>query len=172
MKKFLILLLTALAITGCGKNDVPDSFEDTENRQYSEYYDEFGITNLKDEFYSKTEETYAIYLYGTGCHYCDYCKGSVLDYLDDLREDKKKSLDNLYIFEREKDTGFRFYFKEKPDTFWFNRDKELYIEKMIGATEISETYFFGTPSLYIIKNHKLSNVLVGDKDVGSYLAKN
>ena len=171
MKKILILLLVALAITGCGKN-TPDSYEDTENRQYSAYYDQFGITDLKNEFYSKPEETYAIYMYGTGCHYCEYCKGAVLDYLDDLKSEKDKKLDNMYIFEREKDTEFRFYFKEKPDTFWFNRDKELYIEKMIGATEITETYFFGTPSLYVIKNHKLSNVLVGDKDVGSYLAKN
>ena len=43
---------------------------------------------------------------------------------------------------------------------------------MLGASTISETYFFGTPSLYIIKNHKLTDVLVGDQNVGSYLVKN
>ena len=111
-------------------------------------------------------------MYGIGCKYCDYCKGAVLDYLDILRSGINKKLENLYIFEREKDPKFREIFKQKPVDFSFNRDKELYIEKMLGASTISETYFFGTPSLYIIKNHKLTDVLVGDQNVGSYLVKN
>ena len=169
MKRFLILLLTALTLTGCGHNV---SYEDTKNRQYSDYYDEFGINKLQDEFYSKDENAYGIYMYGIGCKYCDYCKGAVLDYLDILRLGINKKLENLYIFEREKEPKFRDIFKPKPEDFLYNRDKELYIEKMLGASTISETYFFGTPSLYIIKNHKLTDVLVGDQNVGSYLVKN
>ena len=169
MKRLLILILAALTITSCGKTSA--SYEDTKNRQYNQYYDSFGINDLKEEFYSKEENTYGIYMYGIGCKYCDYCKGAVLDYLDSLKLNIDRKLDNLYIFEREKEPNFREYFKLKPDDFSYNRDKDLYIQKMLGATSITETYFFGTPSLYIIKNHKLQDVLVGDNSVGSYLVK-
>lgn len=165
----LFVLLSIFSLVSCNKTR---DFSDHKNREYSTYYDRFLLNDLND-FYNQDSDLYIIYMYGSTCEPCTKIKGVILDYLDEIIDGTCTYVTDFYIYERELDPNYSsgawssYYFKPLPENATSIRN--TLITEMLGATSLSETYFFGTPSLYIIKDHSLDNLILGSSSCGDYI---
>lgn len=168
MKKHTKTLLFPLIFLLSACNSYPGTY--TDERPYSEFarYDIQDIEN----FYSY-EGKYYLYIYSDACMYCVNIKGNVFTYIEKYENGEKEH--PLYMFNikaksTEEGSKNRGKFKERPNeiTEWHI---EQYRREMIetGASSLSETYFIGTPSLYVIENHKLVDFIIDSNDVAYYL---
>ena len=133
-------------------------------RQYLHYYDEYGITSIEDEFFT-LEENYYIYLYSIACSYCEAIRECVFDYLDKTIEGD--SLLNLYLLDKNR-------FENISDIFYLpssEKNRDEIIKNSIGASDLYEVPYWGTPTLYKINNAQIENILVGKSDVETHLRK-
>lgn len=160
--KFL-LIIPSILLVSCSKD-----YKDYKNRFYSSYYNEFGLTNIKEEMFTQKSDNYFIYFYGENCRYCTEIKGAVLDYFDAYKNNKIKNKITPFLYDRdiEKNTNFRDYFKLKPVNY--SSMINTLIDEMIGANNIENTYFFYTPSIYFIKYNKLVDYKYGSKEIAKY----
>ena len=166
----LLMIFSVFMLVSC--NGPKPSFIDTKNRNYDDYYERFGINNLEEEFFYKDSNHYLIYIYSDTCSHCHNIKGVILDYLDSIIDETCNGITDIYIFNGSKDPNFRTYFKEKPKNWQSDGLQNTLITQMIGASSLAETYFFGTPSLYTIKDHVLSTFYLGEDTVGDYFYRN
>jgi len=160
----LFLLITGI-LTSCSWGYDPDK----ETRDYTDYL-EYTITN--EDMY-KMGDDYYVYAYRPDCKDCVPMKGYILDYLDELKSGtKSKPLYLLEFHNINTDVGRleRADFKTKPDDYK-GKDSEIkeLTEEMVGAKSLIETYFFGTPSLYDIKNHELVWMYIESKQIKKVL---
>lgn len=168
MKKLVIFLIPLFLITSCSNTE--ENKEDT--RDYSDYFD-FSLTSV-DELYQKEEEKYFVEIYFPECKYCKAIKDTVFNYIDAYKNND--SLTKLYIFDIQSSSTLggksnRDKFKTKPASY-SDADKKLMIEEMVNnkPTTLEETYFFGTPSLYIVENGAFSELISGSTMISNYLS--
>jgi len=165
ISKLFVLPLFALSLFSCSNS----SIDDVETRDYSDYV-EF---NSKVEDLYNHEGRYAFYVYQINCSHCVNIKGKLFDYLDSFKAGNKTYFTNFYLcslspYSSEEGIKERESFKEKPNEYV----SDDLIDEMIKAqpTSIAETFFFGTPSLYIIENKQFKTMRLGDTTIANYLA--
>jgi len=155
-KKVVSLALCGVAFLSSCKN------ETEETRTYSDYAI-YKFDNLY-EMYSKNDSKYGVYFYFEECKYCKGIMSDIFNYLD--KEEKTP----FYLFDIKRKstpegTAYRDSFKDK-----LSDDRNAMIEEMKNtSSSVQDTYFFGTPSLYIIENGILTDCLVGDDEVKNSL---
>jgi len=165
MKKIKLLSIIGISflLVGCGSTQ-------NNTKNYEDYYAEHSLTAL-DDFYNKGTGTYYIYLYSEFCSHCENIKDTVLSYYD---------LDNpsnptMYLFNMNKKGSeegdiYRLKFKQNVDSSGYLVLRE-YMDKN-HPTSLNDTYFIGTPTIYVIKNNKYDSMLLGDEEITTYLNNN
>ena len=181
MKRFLVCGIFLIILSSCGgvnmsittdisENTTSESESIEDEKDYQDY-SESDLDNL-DNFYLK-DGTYCIYLYSTTCPFCSGIKQDIFKYID--KSKLNPNLIKMFIFNigsnsisqgtinREK-----FKYHEDDDAI-----RDSLIEEMLegNVSSLSDTYFFGTPSLYFIRDKKLYDYKLG-KDVSSFLVSN
>ena len=121
-----------------------------------------------DDFYSLNGK-YCIEVYYPTCYYCINLKPHLFKYLDKLESGKASTM--VYFFDIGKSgpgigNTNRSRFKLKPSNY--DRDELIKEMEENKPSTLSETYFFGTPSLYVIENNSFKDLIVGDKTIASY----
>lgn len=161
--KGVLCLISLLSIASCANNSGEE-----ETRNYEDYLENAIPFN---DVYAK-EGKYAVYAYGSYCSHCTTIKGDVFDFIDKLKGGYKTTINNLYLLEfhpysSEIGQTERNSFKVKPTEY----DEKTLISEMIEAkpTSLAETYFFGTPALYVIENNQLVDFLIGSVAIPNYL---
>lgn|GEM_PF-3484221 len=168
--KAILCILPIIILSSCaGKNSIEDT------RNYSDY--DSHVISL-DDFY-KQDGYYAVYIYRETCGDCAPIKGEVLDYLDAFDAGNKKTFASfnlvaLSTYGTPTGTIERAKFKDKGDSF--DSDDKAQVKLLIAEMDrnmpssLSETYFFGTPSLYIIKDNRYQSLLLGADEIPNYLS--
>lgn len=143
-------------MTSCQKNNQNNCF-DSLNRQFLNYKDNFSINDIKNEFFNKNNKEYYIFFYKINCYYCDSLKGCLFDYLD------KNLSPPIYLYEINK--------KEVQELFIINNSYTIEERKSysINKSSLYDIYYFGSPSLYNIKENRLKNIYVGAKEINKIL---
>lgn len=158
MKKPAILIsFLFLTLVSCGQN---------ETRSYSEYSN-FFLDDI-DNFYQIEEEHYFIDLYQVECSHCENVKTNLFNYLDKLNSGEKTL--KIYLFDLNSGVGGvlnRNKFKVKSA----NYDRNVLIREMekTKPSSLNETYYFGTPSLYEIKDGRFENLYLGENEINGFL---
>ncbi len=163
MKKpaFLILFFTfcALTLSGCAKEEY------VEIRNYSDYESSF-LSSL-DEFFTKENGRYFLYIYQEECNHCENIKKDLFDYLDFSIENQEST--KIYLFDINIGDGQtnRAMFKRKPDWYSQNRDYAPLVNEMKTnkPSTLNEVYFIGTPTLYEVNENRLNDVFIGENEV-------
>lgn len=139
-----------------------------DNRSYYDYSE--NMLSSLDEFYVKEEEIYYVYLFFVGCPYCGNIKSNVLDYIE--KEDSTK----IYMFNMKR-SGFdigkanrnRFIVPKDIDSTEDFYNKYIESMKNDNVNEVSNTYFRYVPSLYIVKNNKFNDAVIGSTTIVDFL---
>lgn len=162
MKKLILLLTTVLfSLTGCGPTQ-------EETRTYGEYQSNH-LSSLND-FFTLNYDSYFIELYQVNCSHCEATKTTVFNYLDKQNEGSDKT--PLFLFDLNSGNGSanRNRFKEKPS--WYdgtNYDALVREMEENKPSTLNETYFIGTPTIYEIVDHKVSQVYIGSNEINGVL---
>ncbi len=148
-------------------NTVQFLFEtEFDSRSYSIFDDHY--LNSLDDFYTLSDKDYIIYLYFTECPWCFKIRGTIYDYL--LSEHPT----NLYVFNmklssseegQENRSKFKTYGSINLSDF------KIEVQNMIDneVSTLSETVFRYVPSLYVVKDNKISDYIYDSESVKSYL---
>lgn len=74
---------------------------------------------------------------------------------------------------RIKDTILDFYYSYKGNMYFVNADKGVAIGKdrsaLIGVNNLDNFYILGTPSLFTIDYHKITNYYLGEQEILEYI---
>lgn len=135
-------------------------------------YNDLSSSHIEiDDIYSYEKET-AIFFYQDGCSHCEDIERDVCHFIsNEENKSEKKFNDFKFVFfepyESNKGQEQRRKFKAKSIT----DDEQNLITEMLNATinTISDTYFFGTPTLMVVENYKLKNYIFGDNEIVSFL---
>ena len=165
--KFNLLLVSSLLfLSSCSNIKVY-----VNNKDYADY-EQFVLPTLEN-FYTINEDNYFIYLYSDSCSHCDDIKKDIFSYLEKMKDPSFNST-VLYIYNmhsNKTNEGIvnRNHFKKIDESE--GKTQEQLINEMIKEepSSLSSTYFFGTPSLYLIKNNHLSSLKIGTSVVVSSL---
>ena len=149
--KYILLPITFLLLTSCN-NEVCIDCKDYLNRQFLNYYQKYGINDITNFF--NLDSHYYIYLYSITCPHCENIKGCILDYID-LNKSPP-----MYLLQKDKIENIKSHFKELPPIEI--EDKEPYINESLNKSDLKDVYYFGTPSLFEIKNNSLISYYVGE----------
>ena len=169
MKKHLITTLIAsslILLSGCSANSI-----DVSNKDYIDY-ESYYLTSL-DEFYKLEDNSYFVYLYSDVCSHCDDIKKEIFTYLENMTlssfSKSKLYIYNMHSIKTNEGMINRNQFKQIEDSE--GKTQEQLINEMVinKPTSLKETYFFGTPSLYLIENNSFSNLKIGTREVVSSL---
>ncbi len=170
--KFILLpVVCFMSLCGCDANN-GDNVEET--REYDNY---LGNYISLDDFYHN-DERYGVYLFGKYCSYCNNIKTSIFNYADSINSGEKHNIDNFYFFEFQSYNSVegqeqRSKFKTKPDDYstYSDDEKNQLIRNMLNAkpTKLSETYFLSTPSIYVIEDGVLIDVIRGSNSIPNWL---
>ena len=170
--KFILLpVICFMSLCGCDANN-GDNVEET--REYDNY---LGNYISLDDFYHN-DERYGVYLFGKYCSYCNNIKTSIFNYADSINSGEKHNIDNFYFFEFQSYNSVegqeqRSKFKTKPDDYstYSDDEKNQLIRNMLNAkpTKLSETYFLSTPSIYVIEDGVLIDVIRGSNSIPNWL---
>lgn len=142
-----LLLLSTLALCSCsGLNSISNPLP-----QYSNHYEETKSSSLlfsyKDILYLNDED-YLLYFYSSQCLHCKAIKEDIAYFINR----------NIYPF-------FQFEIKEElPHSY--NKDE---IDKTIGSNNYLNVWVGVTPQLSKISEHKVSQNIIGDKEIITYL---
>ena len=130
MKKIKFLFLIFLFIFSCNKN-----------YEYEDFIDyQINVLDLYN-----MDGDYEVYFYQDNCSHCENIKNKIFN----------------YAYKLNKKEDYKFYFCnviKKSDTYYFkdgDKERNELIDEMKNnsVSSLEETYFFGTPSLYIIKDN-------------------
>ena len=163
--KFNLLLVSSLLfLSSCNNIKVY-----VNNKDYADY-EQFVLPTLED-FYTLNEDNYFIYLYSDSCSHCDDIKKDIFSYLEKMKDPSFNStvLYNMHSNKTNEGIVNRNHFKKIDESE--GKTQEQLINEMIKEepSSLSSTYFFGTPSLYLIKNNHLSSLKIGTSVVVSSL---
>lgn len=158
--KICSLFLCVFITTSC--NDTK-KYEDLDYKDF----EQFSLSTL-DDLYS-LKGTYCVELYYPTCSHCVSLKPYLFKYLDEYERGEKTT--KVYFFDVESSTtanGKLNRAKFKLKSVNYNREELILDMKENKPSTLSETYFFGTPSLYVIENNSFKDLIVGDKTIASY----
>ena len=170
MKKINIILLTLL-LNGCNtsynsslisNNNSNITISNSKNySNYSEYH-----INL-DNIYDMNNNEYVVYFYSYTCPACYSLKDKLFNYLN--LNNKPYEIYLVNIFETDDDTFNKMLMDDSIS-------KEEAISLSIGATNLENTYFIHTPSLYFInkinKINTLTNIYINYQDIENMFINN
>ncbi len=157
-KKLSLFLLPICLLTSCNNSSgVERNYED---------YSKYNLTSL-DNFYTMESNEYYVYLYSDVCPHCKSIKNDVL-YFFDYKETNNEPNINMYIYNMKSSSTEdgainRSKFKNKGDSY--NEEtliNEMYTNK---PTTTKETYFFGIPVLFKIKDNHFEGIYSGTNEV-------
>lgn len=150
------LIATTLFATGC-KEEEPLTYND-----FEDLHIDLG------DLYNK-EGKYGVFLYQTNCSHCHTIEDTVTKYVKKV-EKKKAKMDAFYFVLM--DNFSTRVFKDE-DIENMKRVHEVTAEMIANkVSKLEDTYFVGTPTLYVINDGILGNMLVGSGDISKYLALN
>ena len=168
MKKILLCLIPLFLLSSCTKSekDIVDDLRDYQD------YAEFSLNSI-DELYSKEEENYLVEIYFPECSHCKNIKSKIFDYIEAQKDDE--TLKKMYIFDirsssTQEGAKNREKFKVKPENYSEKRDILIDEMKVNKPSLLIDTYFFGTPSLYEIKNGSFLDLYIGETQIINYLS--
>ena len=149
MKKILLCLISLFLLSSCTKSE-KDIIDD-----------------------SKEEENYLVEIYFPECSHCKNIKSKIFDYIDAQKDDE--TLKKMYIFDirsssTQEGAKNREKFKVKPENYSEKRDILIDEMKVNKPSLLIDTYFFGTPSLYEIKNGSFLDLYIGETQIINYLS--
>ncbi len=167
----LLSSIFTLCCSSCSNENLietPDGTIDLSTKKYSDY-NEFKLDSLNN-FYSH-DGTYSIEIYYEGCPHCNNVKPYLFRHFELFKQEQKTS--RVFIYDMKDGASpegkiNRSYFKQILDESNYKID--YYITEMIKnkTNTISETYYFGVPTLYVIENHTLKDVVYGEKSLINY----
>lgn len=132
----------------------------TSDDDYTKYA-KYELSNI-DDFYQISESKYVIYLYSDLCSNCVDIKGNLYDYL--LRENETSYIYNMHTKSSEAGELNRLKFNQSD----ISQDKKIEFNKKSKPTNLENTYFIGTPSIYIIQNATLVDFIIGNRECANY----
>lgn len=170
ISSFLLVSISLISlVTSCGGSEDVINGVDISKKTYSDYK-EFHLKTL-DEFYS-LEGTYSVQLYYETCPSCKNVQPYLFRHLENLKAGNKQF--KTYIFDMKRKGGDtleeaiinRSKFKPVDS----NKTKEQMINEMINnkASSLKDTYFFGVPALYVVKDNKLSEFHYDSNNVSDF----
>lgn len=137
MKHLLFLSLTTLTLlTGCHSKK-----EENFPKGSFSYFDVRDLKISWSEVLNQKEEMYMTYFYSESCGYCNQIKHEVIGHV--LGSTQK------------------IYFVEFSDEIPLINDRN----KVIGLAEISEAGIVGTPSMFVISSHVITDYIVGANNI-------
>lgn len=136
----LLPLIGCLLLTSCNSKE----------KQKEVIFDKNEIS--KNDFYSLNEDQYAVYIMSSFCADCERLEDYYLEYIKHSDDDK---FVNCYLINC------------SHQELNFIENKEL-VESQKGINNIDDTYFFCTPSIYLIKNKVLDKVLIEKEDLKNF----
>ncbi len=112
-------------------------------------YDYSDVTTHIDwiDVFSQTGDLYFVYFYSLTCGHCKEIKQEVLSYYFSSNE--------------------TIYFVQTDENTVYGSSGEL-----IGVSDISNLFIFGTPFLIKLENHVIVEYYCGEKEMREYLNKN
>lgn len=121
---------------------------------------------LLDDFYALNHEKYAIYLTNKECKHCENIKNHLLSYYDLKEPSFPIYYYDMGIFMTPIGDENRSKFAP-PNEFSSLYNIEIMLKNKPNT--LKDTYFCGTPSLYVIENNRLDNLLVGEEEVINFI---
>lgn len=152
-KELLLLSLPLLMLSSCNNK--------TSSHDY-DYYSDHYLSSL-DDFYSKENSSYYVYLYFDTCPSCKSIKEKVLYYFDYQKENSNLDLPNVYLYNMkpsstEEGQLNRSKFKKDSEN---SDDFLISLMDEIKPNKTSDTYFMGVPALYKVTNNKYEHLYLG-----------
>ena len=141
MLLFPILLLSSCSIYQSSEQSFLSSQEVSINHEYDEIVNQKLLWN---DIFSVAKPTYFVYFYSLVCQNCNSLKNEIIEY----------GLANDDI-----------YFVQDSKEFVFGND----ILNTIGVSDISFFFISGFPTLVLIKNSKITNHIIGTKNIINFL---
>lgn len=147
MKKIFLSLLSPIILFSCTSSK-------TNNISHlpGTTYGKWEISD--SEFYNKESEDYFVLIYSRYCVGCEYLSPYVKDYLDKI---ETNNLKKVYTFD-----------VSDNEDLLFTQDQDQVINQ-VGNTNVYETLFYITPSMYEVKDNKLSRVIIDYNTIKDYL---
>ncbi len=148
MKKMLIILVALLAVLFgvlmvVAQNSSQTLYEDAPHVDYNQLGDDVVGTNL-------------YYFYQETCVHCNNIKPDIADFFYNKPED------------------IDFYLVDGADAankgIWFQGDSADFVEPTGKFTDYTDVQILGTPTLVEIKDGQITQFLVGEDAIPSYLA--
>ena len=151
-----ILFLGALfSVCSCGKK---------ENTWFDNTFHEGKYNINSSQFFSAQEGDYYIYYYSLYCNLCTQMRNDILTFMDNVEN-------QVYILGAQNLTEEEIAsFKEVKKNFTKD-DIALMNEEMIGKSDIKDIYLIGTPMIFKVSEHKISEVYSGAAAVHSFIEK-
>ena len=115
----------------------------------SKEYDYSDVTTHIDwiDVFSQAEDLYLVYFYSLTCGHCKEIKQEVLSYYFSSNE--------------------TIYFVQADEKTIYGSSGEL-----IGASDVSNLFIYGTPFLIKLENHVIVEYYGGEKGIREYINKN
>ena len=136
-----IMLLSSCSIYQSSEQSFLSSQEVSINHEYDEIVNKKLLWN---DIFSVAKPTYFVYFYSLFCQNCNSIKNEIIEY----------GLANDDI-----------YFVQDSKEFVFGND----ILNTIGVSDISFFFISGFPTLVLINNSKITNHIVGTKNIIDFL---
>lgn len=112
-------------------------------------YDYLDVSTHIDwiDVFSQVEDLYLVYFYSLTCGHCKEIKQDILSYYFSSNE--------------------TIYFVQADENTVYGSSGEL-----IGISDISNLFIYGTPFLIKLENHSLIEYYGGEKEIREYINKN
>jgi len=144
----------------------PYKVDVNKERNYDEYK-EYELESL-DSFYNVSSDKYFIYLYSTECIDCEQIKNFVLSYYD-LNEENLPKMYKYNMHSMSSEVGIENRSKFAKNEYSWIYNANWMIEN--HPSSMDETYFCGTPSLYVINNNILEDFVYDIEPTKAFIEK-
>lgn len=117
-----------------------------------------------NELFMQKEDLYYVFAYYTYCPHCNAVKREVFNYANQCKNP-------VYFLKMDMDKGAELFKDVEPNqeskVDFINR----YIKESIGANKVSDIGFYFVPTLFVIQNHILINMVILEDNISSFLQK-
>jgi glutaredoxin len=126
---------------------------------YIDFKEDFITPN---ELLSKSEDVYYVFAYYTYCPHCNAVKKEVFEFAS-------KNLIKTYFMKMDMDRGAELFKDVEPNGESKIEFIERYIHDSIGMKDIKDIGFYFVPTLFVIKNNVLANMVILEDKISSFL---
>lgn len=114
------------------------------------------------ELLNQKEDEYYVFAYYTYCPHCNAVKAEVFNFA-------KKDLVKTYFMKMDMDFGAELFKNVEPNGESKLEFIERYIRESIGKKSLNEIGFYFVPTLFVIKNKTLVNMVILEDKISSFL---